>query len=154
MTTAPRIKWTYDVLATEMAQAILVYINTGDDRRAYYLAIPCDDFPVQTRRAKWELADKQRAALQSPEREAKPKPMVWHNGRRYSADALEKMAVGEAKSFILPAPQPVAEKAEKDNSKALTKDDRAVAPEIKRRACSGSIPPRTRSTKTVLKTPE
>jgi hypothetical protein len=63
MTTAPRVKWTYDELAGPMAQDILDYIKTGNDRRAYYIAIPCDDFPVEKRVVKWELADEQRAAL-------------------------------------------------------------------------------------------
>jgi Family of unknown function (DUF5906) len=44
------------------------------------------------------------------------KPMVCLNGRRYSADALEKMAASEGKVFILPATQPPADETQKDNA--------------------------------------
>ena len=113
-----------------IAKDLFAFIHRGGvDCLAKHLTLDCDLSEAEKREA-WANAYIERGEIAK----AKPKPMVWHNGRRYSADAWEKMVAGEAKSFILPAVQPAAEKAEKDNAKALAKDDRAVAPEIKRRA--------------------
>ena len=142
MTEVAQQQWTYDEVAITMAQHLHAYAhNNGPDLEAEDLAIPCDAFSIEKRKAKWTKVKRDKLnligarfeALRPKIEEAKrklaevepTKPAVAF--RRY--DALAKMA-----SFILPAPQPVAEKAEKDNAKALTKDDRAVAPEIKRRA--------------------
>jgi hypothetical protein len=47
--------------------------------------------------------------------EAKPKPMVCHNGRRYPADVWEEHQRKKAASF-LSVPQPKADEAKKDNA--------------------------------------
>jgi hypothetical protein len=130
MTTAPRVKWTYDELAGSMAQDILDYIKTGNDRRDFYLAIPCDDFPVQKRVAKWELADKQRAALMRAQfdvvsgrfdalqpkiEEAKRMLAEAKKVETKPAPVFRRYPKAEA-SFILPKPQPTADETEKDNA--------------------------------------
>jgi putative DNA primase/helicase len=51
---------------------------------------------------------------------AAPKPMVWINGRRYPADAWEKMAANNATaSSFLPATQPAADETREDTRRAI-----------------------------------
>jgi hypothetical protein len=124
MTTSPRVKWTYDELAGPMAQDILDYIKTGNDRRDFYFAIPCDDFPVEKRVAKWEQADKQRAALMRTQlaevggRFEKLRPKIAEAKAKLAeakpAQTYRRVTKTEA-SFILPVTQPKVESAKNDN---------------------------------------
>jgi hypothetical protein len=144
MTTAPRVKWTYDELAGPMAQDILDYIKTGNDRRSYYLAIPCHDFPVEKRVAKWELADKQRAALMRTQLASVAgkfdalRPKI-EEAKAKLAEPSVKAAVSyrriTATNFFGPTTQPKAEEAKKDN---VAKEERKE-PEQARDAKEGAV---------------
>jgi hypothetical protein len=129
MTTAPRVKWSYDELAGPMAQDILDYIKTGNDRRDFYFAIPCDDFPVEKRVAKWELADKQRAAFMRTqlgvvaERFDALRPKIEEAKRKLAEPAQEDTKKPPsyrritATNFFAPAVQPKAEPEQKDTAR-------------------------------------
>ena len=51
---AQQQQWTYDEVAITMAQHLHAYAhNNGPDLEAEDLAIPCDAFSIEKRKAKW-----------------------------------------------------------------------------------------------------
>jgi len=95
-------QWTFDELTGKMAQEIHAFVyNNGPDLEDHDLAIPCDDLPLDIRRARWAEARKQKRASQ-------PAPVVH---RRYPSTNAH------APSFILPAPQPEADEEGKGTSR-------------------------------------
>ena len=77
----------------------------GPDCLDKHLTLDCDLSEAEKRKA-WANAYVERDDIAK----ATPKPMVWHNGRRYSADAMASA------SFFVSAPQPTAEPSPKDNA--------------------------------------
>jgi P4 family phage/plasmid primase-like protien len=96
---------TREEASRQIAADIRAYPQDGPDLREEHVRLFGALIPPQAILASW--ADRY-AEL------AKPKPMVWHNGRRYDADAWEKMAANNAACSFLPSPQPTADEARED----------------------------------------
>ena len=86
-------QWTVDETTGLMAQHIHAFVHeNGPDLEDHDLAIPCDDLPLDTRRAKWAAARNQKAALKVvPLRRFSGGRLPWEEPKETFRKTIEKL---------------------------------------------------------------
>ena len=109
-------QWTYDEVAITMAQHLHAYAqNNGPDLEAEDLAIPCDAFSIEKRKAKWTKVKRDKLNLIGARFEAL-RPKIEEAKRKLVAKPKVSWRHYPTTNFFAPATQPTVEHSAKDNA--------------------------------------